>query len=270
MSAGFYLDHPLFSIEHTKHDPVHRMSDYHYHNSYELYFLEDGYHNFLINDAIHDIAMYDAALFKPNLFHKSRHNHNCTRTCLYFTDRFLRLHFTERSIKALLGCFDKEVISIGKEKFPRIKKLLLLLEKENVDDPDNRVFVYLADILNLLNESKGTPRSSHLSATDAHFAPILAYINQNFNKINKIEEIAEQFYISKYYLCRLFKEATGLTLVQYMNTIKIQHACNMLVNTDLSIMEIGDACGFNSSMYFCKMFKQALSVTPSDFRRNAQ
>ncbi|MNM57818.1 Melibiose operon regulatory protein [compost metagenome] len=269
MSADLYIPHPLFYIEYEKHDSSYRMSNFHYHNSYELYILEEGYHHFMINDSLYDITMYDVALFKPNSFHKSRGNHSCARTCLYFTERFLRQHFTDRSIKSLLSCFDKEIISTSKEAFPRIKKLLLLLERENVDDPDNRIFIYLADILNILNENKKTPRVKHVPAPYANFAPILSYINQNYNRITKIEEIAEEFYLSKYYLCHVFKEVTGLTLIQYLNNIKIQHACNMLVNSNLSILEIGTACGFNSSMYFCKIFKQALTVTPSEFRKKA-
>lgn len=269
MKADLYNAHPLFSIEYEKHASDYQMPAFHYHNSYELYFLEDGYHHFMINDALYDITMYDVALFKPNSFHKSRGNHSCARTCLYFTERFLRMHFTDRSIQSLLGCFGQEIISTSKETFPRIKKLLLLLGKENVDDPDNRIFIYLADILNILNEHKRSPGTRDVPAAYANIAPILSYINQNFTQITKIEEIAEEFYLSKYYLCHVFKEATGLTLIQYLNNIKIQHACNLLVNSKLSILDIGAACGFNSSMYFCKIFKQALTVTPSEFRKRA-
>lgn len=269
MKADLYQAHPLFSMEYEKHDSNYEMPAFHYHNSYELYFLEDGYHHFVVNDALYDITMHDVALFKPNSFHKSRGNHSCARTCLYFTDRFLRLHFTDRSIQSLLSCFDKEIISTSKETFPRIKKLLLLLEKESIDDPSNRIFIYLADILNILNENVRSPRVEHVPAAYANFAPILLYISQNYNRISKIEEIAEEFFMSKYYLCHVFKEATGLTLIQYLNNIKIQHACNLLVNSNLSILEIGNVCGFNSSMYFCKIFKQALSVTPSEFRKQA-
>ncbi|WP_151734205.1 helix-turn-helix transcriptional regulator ['Paenibacillus yunnanensis' Narsing Rao et al. 2020] len=269
-AAAQYCSHPLFAMEYEKHDADYRMPNYHYHNSYELYVLEEGYHHFMLNDTVFDIAMYDVALVKPNLFHQSHGNHSCARTCIYFTDRFLRLHFTERSIQALLGCFDKELIAIGKEAFPKLKRLLLLLGKENVSHPDNRIFIYLADLLNLLNEHTRSPRAGQVPLSYTNIAPVLAYINQNFNKIDTIEEIAGHFYISKYYLCRIFKEATGLTLIQYLNNIKIQHACNMLVNSKLSVLEIGIACGYNSSMYFCKMFKQALSLTPSEFRNKAK
>jgi AraC-like DNA-binding protein len=270
MNADLYQSHPLFSIDYMEHKSDYSMSNFHYHNSYELYFLEQGFHHMLTDDSIFDVGTYDVALFKPNMFHRSQRSHGCARTCIYFTERFLRMYFTERAVQALLSCFDKEIISLSRENFPKVKKLLLLLEKEDVSQPNNRVFIYLADILNILNESKKSPKAGHTPSAYENFAPILSYINQNYNKIEHIQEIADMFYISKFYLCRVFKEATGLTLTQYINNIKIQHACNMLANTNLSILDIGAACGYNSSMYFCKTFKQALSVTPSEFRKNAR
>lgn len=269
MNGDLHNYHPLFLIEYKEYESEYTMPNIHYHNSYELYFLEQGYHNILINDSIHDVNIYDVALFKPNTFHKSLQKQNCARTCIYFTDLFLRLHFTERSIHSLLGCFDNNVISLNKESFPKVKKLLTSLEKENIDSTENRIFIYLADILNILNENKNSPRAEHIPSAYTHFAPILSYISQNYNKIRSIEEISDTFYISKYHMCRIFKEHTGLTLIQYITNIKIQNACNMLINTDLSITEIGTACGFHSTMYFCKIFKQALAVTPSEFRKNA-
>lgn len=270
MSADLSNTHPLFSIEYCKHDEKHNMSNAHYHNSYELYVLEQGYHSILINDSISDVTMYNIVLYKPNTFHKSIENQGCARTCIYFTERFLRLHFTELSIKTLLSCFENNIISLNKEMFPKVKNLMLLLEKENIADVHNHIFIYLADILNILNDNKSTSNIENTTSTYKNFSPILSYINQNYNKINSIEEISETFYISKFYLCHLFKEVTGLTLIQYLNKIKIQNACNMLVNTKLSISEIGTACGFHSSMYFCKIFKQELSATPSEFRRKSR
>lgn len=224
----------------------------------------------LVNDSMCTLAVHDTALLKPNLFHQSFRNHGCSRTCIYFTERFLQLYFTERAVNSLLDCFDRTVVSIDKEMFPRLKKLLLLLEKEDISDSRNRIFIYLAEILDLLNHSKSPAKPVETQTSPNNIDLILAYINQNYDRIRKIEEISDQFFISKYYLCHIFKEATGLTLVHYINNIRIQHACSMLVNTSLSILEIGMACGFNSSMYFCKIFKQAVSVTPSEFRRNAQ
>lgn len=270
MNADLDNIHPLFCIEYCKHDANHSMSNAHYHSSYELYILEQGYHNMLINDSIFDIGMFDVVLYKPNTFHKSLQNQGCARTCIYFSDRFLNQHFTTKSISSLLSCFDNSIISLNKETFPKFKNLMLSLEKENVTDPNNRIFIYLADILNILNDNKNNPKSENFTSQYKNFAPILSYINQNYNKINNIEEISDVFFISKFYLCHLFKEVTGLTMIQYLNKIKIQNACNMLVNTNQSISQISMECGFNSSMYFCKTFKQELKVTPREFRTKAR
>jgi AraC-like DNA-binding protein len=269
-NADMYNIHPLFCIEYCVHDANHSMTNAHYHSSYELYVLEKGYHDVLINDSIFDIGMFDVVLYKPNVFHKSLQNQGCARTCIYFSDRYLNQHFTVKSIYSLLSCFENNIITLDKETFPKFKSLMLLLEKENLTDPDNRIFIYLADLLNILNENKKTPKPENFASPYNNFAPILSYINQNYNKINNIEEIADRFFISKFYLCHLFKEVTGLTLIQYLNKIKVQNACNMLVNTELSISEIGMECGFNSSMYFCKTFKQELKVTPREFRTRAR
>lgn len=260
--------HPLFAMEYVSYDNEYIMPGAHSHNSYELYILEHGGHNMLINDSIHYISKYDVVLFKPNVFHKSLKKRNCSRTCVYFTERFLHTYFTEASLKVLLGCFERDVISLSKEAFFQIKSNMMLLEKESISDADNRIFVYVADILTILSKVKDEKVGTSLSSISENFTLMLSYINENYNKIKNIEEIAQQFYISKYYLCHLFKETTGLTLIQYINNIKIQNACHMLTHTNLTISQIGELCGFSSTMYFCKCFKQTIHMTPKEFRNH--
>ena len=269
MKADLTNIHPLFSIDFVVHESDQEMTGYHYHNGYELYILEQGYQNLLVHDILLDVAKYDVVLYKPNTFHKSMKRQGCARTCIYFSERFLQLYFTEHAIKTLLHCFEKELISLNKEIFPKIKKLMLLLEKESVHEPDNRIFIYLADILNILNDNEDAPRSEPFPSAISNLSPILSYINQNYSSITTIDEISDAFFISKFHLCHAFKKATGITLIQYLNKIRIQNACNMLAGTKLSVSKISAACGFHSSMYFCKVFKEALYVTPSEFRRNS-
>jgi AraC-like DNA-binding protein len=269
MTAVLQKIHPLFSIDCVQHNEHYAMPITHSHSHYELYILEQGHHEMLVNDALIDVAMHEIVLLKPNVFHRSVGNCGCKRTCIYFTERFLRLYFTEKALANLLNCFSREVVVLDKETFPRLKKLLLLLEKEDVDHRNHTIFIYLADILNIINKHGAVKEDNSAALKGEGIAAILSYINQNYNKVHHIEQIAEQFFISKYYLCKIFKEATGLTLVQYINNIKLQNACNMLSNTKRSVSEIAEACGFNSAMYFCKLFKQTLMVTPSQFRKSA-
>lgn len=270
MEDNFYELTSDFYIQYKKRDFEWQMPVLHYHNSYEIYFLEEGKRNVLINDRLFEINQYDIVLFKPNTFHRNSGGSIHARTVLYFTDDFLKQYFTLQAIKVLLHCFDSEIISINQEVFMMIKELLIKIENEEIDNEENNIFAYIFNILLLLNENKQTfiPKLTPESNLSKKITPILSYIGVNYKTVTNISEIAEEFYITKFHLCRIFKESTGLTITQYINGLKIHQACELLRKTDASITEIGFSSGFNSTMYFCKTFKEIVNMSPSEFRKH--
>ena len=243
-----------FVIETIVRDPKWSMPYLHYHDSYELYFLEKGTHNTLIGDTLLSLNEQDVALYKPNVLHKSHNTKGYTRTCIYFTQDYLEMYFSARAIRTLTKCFEKLVISLDKETFMNIRK-------------SNLIFAYLSEILTTLGKNMTAFSPVKLSPEQERMTAVLQHINKNYNTIDNIEEIADKFYITKYHLCRIFKASTGLTLIEYINHIKIQHACEMLKSTKKSITQIGMDCGFNSSMYFCKTFQKIIHMSPGEYRR---
>lgn len=95
---------------------------------------------------------------------------------------------------------------------------------------------------------------------------IVKYINKNYVIINGVSGIASHFYISKEYLCRLFRQYSGVTVVTYINVKKIKLAQKMLLKTDKSVTQISEECGFSSSSYFTKKFKQINNMSPTEYR----
>lgn len=270
MEGQFYNLTPDFYIQYKKRDFEWQMPILHYHNSYEIYFLEEGKRNVLINERLFEINQYDIVLFKPNVYHRNSGGSKHARTVIYFTNQFLEQYFTKQAINNLLPCFNKHVISLNKDSFTLAKELLVKVGKEDIDNLDNHIFQYISNLLLILNENKEcyTPRIPDSSRLKKTIVPILSYISQNYKSISNISQIAEEFYITKYHLCRTFKESTGLTITQYINGLKIHQACDMLSDTNSSITDIGFACGFNSTMYFCKIFKETVNMTPTDFRHH--
>lgn len=65
----------------------------------------------------------------------------------------------------------------------------------------------------------------------------------------------------------LFKNATGTTLIDYINTIKVKNACKFLETTNKDMLEISQICGFNSSAYFSNVFKKIMKDSPSEYRQ---
>jgi transcriptional regulator GlxA family with amidase domain len=81
-----------------------------------------------------------------------------------------------------------------------------------------------------------------------------------------VREMAKKLGVSMYYMCHLFKNQTGITIIDYKNELKIIKAKNLLVNTDKKITEIAQDCGFGSDSYFGKVFMEHEGLSPSQYR----
>jgi AraC-like DNA-binding protein len=68
-------------------------------------------------------------------------------------------------------------------------------------------------------------------------------------------------------LCRFFRLNMEMTLFEYLNKLKIEFACKLLMDQDLSIMEVCFDSGFNNLSHFNKQFKKITGLTPSEYRK---
>ena len=98
---------------------------------------------------------------------------------------------------------------------------------------------------------------------------IVKFIKQNCAKPLTLDVLANEFYLSPGYLCRLFKQKVGINFIDYLNTVRIARAKHLLLTTNLRIYEVGNLCGYADLNYFTKVFKKATGVTPSYFRNNS-
>jgi YesN/AraC family two-component response regulator len=96
---------------------------------------------------------------------------------------------------------------------------------------------------------------------------IAKYINENHHENISLADIADDFYISKCYLSRIFKEITGFTVNEYINITRIKRAQQLLEQSDFNITEIADIVGYESITYFEKVFKKYLETSPLKYRK---
>lgn len=100
---------------------------------------------------------------------------------------------------------------------------------------------------------------------------LIEYINFNYSHIISLDDLAAAAHANKTTLTNMFKELFGTTPIRYINTIRMQKARELLVNTELSIGEIVELVGFQSIHYFSRFFKSKENCTPIEYRiRNAQ
>ena len=100
-----------------------------------------------------------------------------------------------------------------------------------------------------------------------HAGTALDLIEKNIAENLSLDILSEKLHISKYHLCRSFKQQTGFTVSGYINARRISLSKELIAEKDLSIAEISMKCGFSSQSYFGKIFFKFEGVSPSAYRK---
>lgn len=95
----------------------------------------------------------------------------------------------------------------------------------------------------------------------------IAFIDECYAEKISLEDISKVSNLNEFYFCRLFKRATGGTVIDYLNFVRIQEAKIMLIHTQDSISKIAYDVGFSNLAYFNRLFKKLNAATPSQYRR---
>lgn len=99
--------------------------------------------------------------------------------------------------------------------------------------------------------------------------PVFIYIAEHFSEQISLPLAAKQVHIAPESLSRLFKKNTGITFVQYVTNIRLNHAVSQLMQSQLSISEIALNSGFSTASQFNKVFKRKFKLSPSEYRQKS-
>lgn len=102
------------------------------------------------------------------------------------------------------------------------------------------------------------------------FRNLLKYVNENYCEDISVYSLSKVFNINPNYLSRLFKKEQDVTFTDYLTTLRVSHAGNLLKTSNLPVNEIAEKSGYEDYFYFTRVFKKATGMTPSDFRMNAR
>ncbi len=106
-----------------------------------------------------------------------------------------------------------------------------------------------------------------LHENDVRINNIIRYINTHYADKLSTASIADAFGFSLSYFCRYFKSVTGTTVLEYINAVRLSHACRLLQQTDLPVGEIAHRVGFSGVNYFVRQFHDCIGCSPLQFRK---
>lgn len=113
--------------------------------------------------------------------------------------------------------------------------------------------------------------SIHQEKTEAiDIANSVSYMEAHFKEDLTVEELASKSYMSTRHFSRIFNTVYHTSPCSYMILLRLQYACGLLKNSDLSISEVATYSGFNDVNYFSRQFSKKFSLTPKEYRLNSQ
>lgn len=134
----------------------------------------------------------------------------------------------------------------------------------NNDNLETRI--NLLQIISLLVKNN-LLKSNSLGKNQNIQKEMLTYIQQNYLRQLTLKDLSDTFHFSQKYISRFFKENFHITLFQYVNYLRLNHAKHLLETTDLSVTEISLHSGFSNVSYFIRSFKKSYGLSPLQYRK---
>ena len=97
---------------------------------------------------------------------------------------------------------------------------------------------------------------------------MISYIQQSFTGEISLKEFGEQFHLSEKYVSQYFKEHFHITLSKYVTYLRLEHAKQLLQNSDIPVTEVAMLSGYQNVSYFIRSFKKTYGVSPLKYRKN--
>ena len=98
----------------------------------------------------------------------------------------------------------------------------------------------------------------------------IAFIQENYRSAVSVQQLAHAAGMSEGHFCRVFKQYTLKTPVQFINGVRLSHALELLTATNLRVLDIAMDCGFNSMSYFIEVFRTEYDATPLQYRKKLE
>lgn len=245
--------------------------------NYELDFYISGNRKMTVNGESFNVGSGSVVFRKPGDYVTSTGAYNCYCLTIDFSNKkqeFYGNYDRNRSNDKVQEISDNQLLEIIPPHFstPHIADYIKIFDKiyynhQRVDGDEscalllNQLFFLVLSDVYYCKRHEITTENKILNAT-------CKYIQENFSKPISINQLAENVSLSPSYFIKMFKKTANVTPTEYIISVRLANAKQLLTETNLTISQIAEHCGFNDASYFSYYFKKRFEMTPKEYRIN--
>jgi len=248
----------------------------HQHEEIQISLIVEGEGTLIVGDTINYYEQGDVLVIGGHLPHvfksdpnTSTHSHMLS---LFFTRDSFGVTFFELEELQEIDLFFK--LAKNGFRITSSKEAIIALFFELKETSKFERFIVLLRLLKLISSSNSKSLSSFIyekkynAIEGKRLSDVFEYTMTNYQKNISLKEISEIATMTKNAFCKYFKKRTNKTYFQFLNELRIEHACKLLrSNNDLSVAEIAYQSGFNNISNFNRQFKSIKKISPSEYKK---
>ncbi len=276
LSPNFEFDIRIVRTQEDALDDGFGRYDLHYHSVWEIDYVVSGEGENIFHDSVYQFAPGDIYVIKPYQMHNAYPSGEIELFCIRFSlesviqSVFSDSDFNDEMTKDVIRFAD--VIRANEPNYDGIHEIIIRILDEW---KSRRVGWHSATRLLLAQLFIELTRNFKVKSGLAFFGSstenfnihrALDYINTNYTQQIRLEQAAQCAIMQKNYFCTQFKKHVGCTYYTYLTSLRIRHACTLLLSTEANIKRIALSSGFLDISTFNKAFKKTLGITPKEYR----
>ena len=247
------------------------MSRLHFHDHFEILLPLTSPGNIFVNDQVYPLERGTLYLIGESTLHRTMANGFHSRYILHISRKALSELSTSQTDFAHLTQMSFRRATLDTEQMTELIELFQDLERNRNDGKFGSDICQTMALLRLLLRiaptlDAATAGESIRNKDFLRVAPILDYIRDNLSEPLSLDQIASQFYLSKHYLCRIFKSATGFSVMEYIIYSRVLRA-RQLLQDGVSVQQAGEMSGFSDNSHFIRTFGHLTGVTPGRYAK---
>lgn len=229
-----------------------------------IHYILDGKGEFTVNNKTYKLGKKDGFLIRPG--EETYYKADDKDPWIYM---WIGLNGIKAETYLKYANLDENNHIFKYEKDSSLKKCILEILSLNIMNNSNRLkidgLLYLF-IGNLIENNKYMDKENSNTQVDEYINISIDFINNNYSNNIKVNDIANYVGLNRSYFSNLFTKKMGISPQEYLLSLKMEKACNLLTNLQLSIGDVARQVGYEDQLTFSKIFKKSKGVSPKLYR----